>query len=151
MPLQDNWEFEEATKSGWENSEKNPNGDLPPPEWSEQVAEIWKYGDDLETAEEWGYAFLVLTQWRAYHGIQPEVDVQPIVIEPQHWEMCTESGAEQARQYAETIAKISGDPYYEYLYPALDEVVAWMDEMWIIKNSDHDWEDWEEKHEGESD
>lgn len=58
--------------------------------------------------------------------------------------MCTESGAEQARQYAETIAKISGDPYYEYLYPALDEVVAWMDEMWIMKNSGADWEDWEE-------
>ena len=150
IDLVGNWEFEDASKYGWENSEQNPNGDLPAPEWSDEVFDIWWDGDHLYTPEEWHHAFMALTHWRADNGMQPHFEAEPIIIDPFQWSTCSEWTSEQAEEYAHIILEISIDETYEYFYPALDDVVNWLDEQWAIQNAE-DWsDDWDEEWEKET-
>jgi len=159
VELVGNPEFEEITKDGWEDSWRNDNGELPAPEWSDDVKAIWGEGaTQFYMPEDWYNALNVLFYWRAEQGMQPLVEKVPLVIEESEYEMCSPDTAAQVAEYAQIIETLTSSNVIEMYYPGLDDAVEWLDERYGAESQrrpapeeeNDEGEEWTEMDEGDN-
>lgn len=159
VELVGNPEFEEITKDGWEDSWQNDNGELPAPEWSDDVKAIWGEGArQFYMPEDWYNALNVLFYWRAEQGMQPLVEKVPLVIEESEYEMCSPDTAAQVAEYAQIIETLTSSNVIEMYYPGLDDAVEWLDERYGAESQrrpapeeeNDEGEEWTEMDEGDN-
>ena len=125
-----NPDFESFSKGGWEDSWRNDNGEMPVPEWSEEVAAVWRDGTQFYSPEEWYRNLDILFNWRAEWGMQEMVEKAPIRIDQSAYEMCSAETYDQVEQYAGIIYGLSTSNVIEMYYPGLDDTLPWLDQQY---------------------
>ncbi len=98
----------------------NASGNDLPPEWSAEVAAVWRDGEQFVYPEEWKDALDILVAWRAEFGIQEFVESDPIIVDSELFASCSDVAKVTNGEYAETIAILTGMNEVDNYYPHLD-------------------------------
>ncbi len=143
-----NDDFEMLTRTyGWENSDQNASGSDMPPEWSDEVAAIWRDGEQFYDPEDWNEAMETMARWRSGYGMQPYQESNPVILDETLWASCSDTTAAINEEYAETVAILSAMNQAENFYPPLDNMTIWIDEQFEAKAAEeaaNQAEQWEE-------
>jgi len=130
VTLTGNPKFEALSKFGWQFSDQNADGNLPAPEWSDEVAAVWRDGKQFWQPEEWEDAMWLLIKWRSSYGMEGFYDNEAIVISPETYAMCGERTQRQLEYLTEMIAVLSDDDLIANFYPNLDSINQWITETY---------------------
>lgn len=123
-----NPEFEEFTVSDWYESPLYIEGE-PAPEFTGEVADVWKYGQEIEDPEEMLNALRLIVDFRIEYGMTTYTEPEGVIyVDRSAWnETCSQEAKDMLEYLAWWIEFESSDDTIENLYPEIDYIENWVE------------------------